>query len=176
MSLLDLLNFDLPESTTRRYFIAVVDILTRLHFNGVYHGDIKLENILVSDVDGTCTLTDFEFSDHFRSDKLRVTRQGSLHYAAPEIMSSTLHVGWEPDIWALGIILYALLTGYFPFGGNSMDEVRREQIKYCNGEPLIFPADVSQDARELVRILLTPNHQDRPRADQIMEHTWCSQL
>ena len=77
---------------------------------------MKLENILLSD-DKTVKLIDFGFSIAQPKEKKLNIFCGTPSYMAPEIVSKKDYWGHCTDIWALGVILFLILTGGFPFKG-----------------------------------------------------------
>jgi serine/threonine protein kinase/tetratricopeptide (TPR) repeat protein len=95
--------------------IDLCDALTRAHKLDIIHRDLKPANILIAD-DGTVRLTDFGVA-HFGS-KQRVTQtdsiMGTFDYLAPEIFGSS-EIDKRSDIWAVGVILFEMLTGQRPF-------------------------------------------------------------
>lgn len=99
---------------------ATADALHYAHSKGIVHRDIKPENILLSD-DGRIKLADFGIAkiNSSRNDrKITATRQvlGTVHYLAPEQLESPNEVDHRIDIYALGVILYELLTRQVPVG------------------------------------------------------------
>lgn len=99
---------------------ATADALQYAHSKGIVHRDIKPENILLSD-DGRIKLADFGIAkiNNSRNDrKITATRQvlGTVHYLAPEQLESPNEVDHRIDIYALGVILYELLTRQVPVG------------------------------------------------------------
>ena len=85
-----------------------------MHQRNVTHRDIKLENILLDETRTRVKLIDFGFSACIPYEK-KVC--GTPSYMAPEIVSKIEYSGPPADIWALGVLLYALLCGRFPFKG-----------------------------------------------------------
>jgi len=98
----------------KKIFNQIAGAVKYLHENNISHADLKLENILI-DKDRNIKLTDFNLAYEFKDGEQNKLRCGSLEYAAPEIILGKLHYPCPSDIWALGVILYILQYGEFPF-------------------------------------------------------------
>ena len=86
------------------------------------HRDIKVENILIGQ-DLKVKLIDFGFSVIVPPDYNLSIFCGTPSYMAPEIVSKIEYSGPPADIWALGVLLFALLCGKFPFKGSNDKEL-----------------------------------------------------
>ena len=95
----------------------VVFAIHYLHQRNVTHRDIKLENILLDETRTRVKMIDFGFSTWFPHEKKVKIFCGTPSYMAPEIVSKIEYSGPPADVWALGVLLYALLCGRFPFKG-----------------------------------------------------------
>merc|ERR1711981_193344 len=89
----------------------------------IVHRDIKLENILV-DKNIELKLADFGFSTNEKINKLKSYR-GTFTYMAPEIKEYNYYDGKKTDIFSLGVILFIIVIGFFPF-----KEARRDEYYY----------------------------------------------
>lgn len=107
----------LDEDEARRVFMQIVEGTRYLHETNIAHRDLKLENILL-DADQKIKVIDFGFSIGTQKDKTLNTFCGTPSYMAPELVNKKDYHGSHVDIWALGILLYILLVGKFPFKGK----------------------------------------------------------
>ena len=101
-----------------------------LHDHGIVHRDLKPGNIFRDD--GIVKLGDYGLSKFISCSRRSGQTEsiGTVHYMAPEIANG--RYGKEIDIYALGIILYEMLTGHVPFEGESVGEVL---MKHLTAEP-----------------------------------------
>src|SRR5262249_33833704 len=108
-----------------RIVAEVADALGHAHGAGFGHRDIKPGNILI-DPRGRAFLTDFGIAA-MEEDLLRdVTTAGTLPYMAPEQLGEGLGpVDHRADLYALGVVLYELLTGWRPFRATTLMELRQ---------------------------------------------------
>ena len=137
--LLDLLTRKgvLTEAEALRYFREIVSAVEFLHTQRIAHRDLKLENVLISGASGSCKLADFGLAHEYvgeldfgprpvpgspnefvgRSSEREVLYDvcGSKSYVAPEVLLKLGYDGYSADVWSLGICLFAMLTGFFPF-------------------------------------------------------------
>jgi WD40 repeat protein/predicted Ser/Thr protein kinase len=110
----------LPAREGTALIAKLASAVAHAHTRGIVHRDIKPANVLLTDA-GDPRLTDFGLAKVGRSD-LSVTGQvlGTPAYMAPEQASGKVHeVGTLSDVYALGAVLYDLLTGRPPFSGDS---------------------------------------------------------
>ena len=80
----------------------------------IAHCDIKLENILLDEL-GQVKLYDFGFDTQLLEGQMLQDLWGSLPYCAPEILARKPYNGLADDMWSLGVVLYAMVTGHFPY-------------------------------------------------------------
>ena len=136
--LLDLLTRKrvLAEAEALRYFREIVGAVEFLHTQRIAHRDLKLENVLIS-ASGACKLADFGLAHEYVGERDLDPRAvpgrpsegvggwrerevlydvcGSKSYVAPEVLLKLGYDGYSADVWSLGICLFAMLTGFFPF-------------------------------------------------------------
>lgn len=84
-----------------------------LHMNNICHRDLKMTNILI-DYRHQVKIVDFGFST--RADTFHKMYCGTPSYMSPEIILKRSYLGKCVDVWSLGVVLYKLLTGEYPFG------------------------------------------------------------
>lgn len=112
-----------PISQVLKISIELADALTRAHYLKIIHRDIKPANVLIEE-DGASKLTDFGVA--YIGTKERVTQMGALvgtpDYMAPEVINGE-DVDTRADIWSFGVMLFEMLAGRRPFGGESLSQV-----------------------------------------------------
>lgn len=157
-------------------------ILQYLHSNGIVHRDLKPENLLL-DENNNLKIVDFGTADCFqiksknddlftkynqirkkyvtthpekKKDQPKKSFVGTVYYIAPEMLVKQ-EVGPGCDLWALGVILYRMLTGEYLFN-QANDYLIFETIK--NGHYKMAEG-IDEDARDLIQELLLPNPDER---------------
>ncbi|XP_062108901.1 CBL-interacting serine/threonine-protein kinase 1 [Humulus lupulus] len=161
------------EAQGRKLFQQLIDGVSYCHSKGVFHRDLKLENVLV-DAKGNIKISDFGLSalpQHFRDDGLLHTTCGSPNYVAPEILANRGYDGATSDIWSCGVILYVILTGYLPFDDRNLAVLYQKILK---GEALI-PKWLSPGAQNMIRRILDPNPVTRITMESIKSDEWFQQ-
>ncbi|XP_043706636.1 serine/threonine-protein kinase GRIK2-like isoform X2 [Telopea speciosissima] len=113
----------LGESTARKYLRDVVAGLMYLHDHNIVHGDIKPDNLLVTST-GTVKIGDFGVSQVFEDDNDELRRSpGTPVFTAPECcLGLTYHHGKAADTWAVGVTLYCMVLGRYPFLGETLQD------------------------------------------------------
>lgn len=158
---------NLSERQASQIVRRVAQALEYMHSKGVLHRDLKPENLLLRKPRDTTEvkLIDFGFSKHCARTQSFLGTQG---YLAPEMVAHEEYTA-AVDMWALGVCIYALMSGYLPFDEVELPEPGCE-IEYV----VQFPADqwegVSEEAKELVRGLLEPDARSRLTATQVLHH------
>jgi 5'-AMP-activated protein kinase catalytic alpha subunit len=163
----------LTESHGRKMFQQLIDGVSYCHNKGVFHRDLKLENVLL-DAKGNIKITDFNLSalpQHCRADGLLHTTCGSPNYVAPEILANRGYDGAKSDIWSCGVILYVILTGYLPFDDRNLAVLYQKIFK---GEVQI-PRWLSPGAQNIIKGILDPNPNTRITMSMIKEDEWFKQ-
>lgn len=150
---------------------ALARSLAAAHRDGLIHGDVKPENVLVTGcgtAEESTVLTDFGLARVLEDSGASRSRSqviGTPHYAAPEIHSGQ-RSGAPADVYAAGVILYELIVGRRPFeAGNTLGVIQR----HLNEEPE-RTGDFSQALWDLVEKCLSKDPVGRPTA-QDMEGT-----
>ncbi|CAK9438812.1 uncharacterized protein LODBEIA_P30360 [Lodderomyces beijingensis] len=159
------------EPEVRYFMVEVVGAIKYLHSRRVIHRDLKLGNIFF-DPDMNLKIGDFGLASVLpTTDSKKYTICGTPNYIAPEVLGgkNTGH-GFEVDIWAIGIMMYALLVGKPPFQAKDVNVIY-ERIKKTE---YYFPEDkpISESAKQLIKDLLSLNPLNRPTIDEILSYEW----
>ena len=111
----------LDENEASMFFFQLINALEYIHSLGIAHRDLKPENLLLVE-NKIIKIIDFGLSNYFNGEKKLETPCGSPSYASPEIIKGENYNGFSIDIWASGIIMFAMLCGYLPFDDDEEEE------------------------------------------------------
>eukprot|EP00998_Keelungia_sp_KM082_P000670 NODE_1076_length_1480_cov_166.787879_g1065_i0.p1 GENE.NODE_1076_length_1480_cov_166.787879_g1065_i0~~NODE_1076_length_1480_cov_166.787879_g1065_i0.p1 ORF type:complete len:374 (+),score=85.87 NODE_1076_length_1480_cov_166.787879_g1065_i0:75-1196(+) len=182
----------LSESEAAALMHKLMTAVAYLHGNRIAHRDIKIENILLEGGNvRAAKLCDFglavEVAEGGEDDLVACTPCGSAGYFPPELLQSVLIRGSTPaqtnltgmlavDSWQLGVLLYFVLSGRFPYGTKMQNNPdRTEAVAKMKAGPN-FSAScwkrISPAARELVEGLLTFDPQSRMTVQKGLESAW----
>lgn len=177
-------NKRLPEPEVRNIYTQIVSAVKFIHSKNICHRDLKLTNILISQdyrptppntttsdpSDPIATpqikLIDFGFS-MFSTKKYR-TYCGTPSYMAPEIINREYYDGLKIDIWAMGVILYKMVCGGYPFG---MEEDLDLEMRIRKGK-IDFPDFVGNLCKDLIGKCLRVEPEKRLDVWGIEGHGW----
>jgi len=126
----------MPREIAMKWFEGICAAVAYLHDHGIVHRDLKPANIFIDD--GVIKIGDYGLSKFISCSRRsgQTESVGTVHYMAPEIANG--RYGREIDAYALGIILYEMLTGRVPFEGESVGEVL---MKHLTAEPNLDAVD-----------------------------------
>lgn len=140
------------------------------HRLGIIHRDLKPENILYTSK-GTLKLIDFGISvksEAAANEKLA----GTAQYIAPEVYVDEIY-STACDIWSLGVIMYVLLSGHLPIGGENINEIEERVMRYPGPSfKLKKWEQISEEAKDLLKKMLDPDYKARITAAEALKHPW----
>ena len=113
----------MPETEIKKWFAATASGVAYLHKHGIVHRDLKPGNIFRDDDQHIVKIGDYGLSKFINGNRKsgQTEAVGTFHYMAPEIGKGVY--GKEIDVYAMGIVLYEMLTGDVPFHGESAQEI-----------------------------------------------------
>lgn len=120
----------LPLPEAMRYFEQLCQALALCHKNGIVHKDLAPHNVGI-DAEGNIKLCDFG-DPLYTIDKR--SKEGPLDYSSPRLLALTKgswKVKPEDNVWALGVMLYEMLTGELPFSDPSIPRDKRAERREC---------------------------------------------
>ena len=113
-------NFILTEDRVKQIGIQLIQAVRYLHDFGIVHRDLKLENVMMSDTSNLAKpkIVDFGLAKIIGPNETADEPFGTLGYVAPEVLKKRPYT-FSCDVWSIGCILYALLSGSLPFDHES---------------------------------------------------------
>ena len=140
-----------PADEVRGIGLDLCHALAAVHRHGVVHGDVKAANVM-REVSGRIVLMDFGASREFDAADARVI-SGTLCYLAPEVLRGTAPSP-ASDLYALGVLLFHLLSGAYPYASSKLEELldlqeRRQRLRLADLEPGL-PADLVRAVEQAI--------------------------
>ncbi|KAK7262329.1 hypothetical protein RJT34_29896 [Clitoria ternatea] len=158
----------LGEDTARRYLRDIVSGLTYLHAHNIVHGDIKPDNLLITRL-GTVKIGDFSVSQAFEDDNDELRRSpGTPVFTAPECILGLTYHGKAADTWAVGVTLYCMILGEYPFLGDTLQDTYDRIVN----NPIVLPNDLNPQLRNLIEGLLFKDPRLRFTLGDVAEDSW----
>lgn len=159
----------LSESTSRFIFKQLIEAIKYIHSQGIAHRDIKPDNILI-DLNNTIKLCDFGVGKEIKPGELIRDTCGTPAFVAPEILSDVSYDPFLTDIWSSGVVLYSMLSGFFPFIGNNDYELHK-RITSGKFEDI---QGISAECNDLIHRILEVDPSKRITLNEILNHKWMS--
>ena len=177
--LFEYINNKYSERQLAVLFYQVFSGLCYLHEKKILHRDLKLENLMISEIEKDINtgeeyfwmkIIDFGTAKIFERKKKEKEIIGSSYYIAPEVLKKNYNE--KCDTWSVGVILYMTLTGVPPFDGETDEDIiHRIKIgKYSKTNKRFL--EHSPEVIDLVNSLLERNIDKRLSAKQALEHQW----
>lgn len=155
-----------PES--KIVFAQILSAVKYMHDNNIIHRDLKAENVLYS-CSACVKVADFGFSRRVNNrNQMLDTFCGSPPYAAPELFKDESYLGPPVDVWAMGVLLFFMVTGTMPFRAETVPKLRRCVIEGV----YVLPTWVSAPCQRLIRGMLKPDPSERYALDQMLGCEW----
>ena len=153
-------NGPTPVQIAIDYSRQILSAVAFAHRHGIVHRDIKPHNIVVGR-DGRLKVTDFGIA---RSGASQMTEAGSIigtaQYLSPE-QARGAHVDARSDIYSVGVVLYEMLTGEVPFGGDTPVEIAMKHLSTVPKEPSDLSPKVPHEMDAIVLRALAKSPEDR---------------
>ena len=178
----------LKETYAKIFFKKILEAVKNLHNNGVYHRDLKTENILL-DNKYNPIICDFGFSTFIKTGLKE--HVGSYCYAAPELFDFFDKYNLKPyngekvDIFALGVILFNLVTGKYAFRFKKKTDPGYKDI-YINIKEKNYPSfwklvskninEVKEEFKELYVKMIAYKPAERPSIEKILKDKWLEEI
>ena len=168
-------HFKLTEQRVKEIAFQIIQAVQYLHRYGIVHRDLKLENVMMADTTDTSVpkLADFGLAKMIAPNEKANEPFGTLGYVAPEVLRKEPY-SFSCDIWSIGCIIYALLSGALPFDHESQKETIQMTLK----SKLEFDGscwkDISSNCKDLIENLLEKDPLKRITLKQITKHKWFS--
>lgn len=155
-----------PEIEALTVFYEIVKVVEQLHLRNVIHRDLKLNNIVLNRRTNKIVLTNFFLAKHLNSeDDNLYDQRGSPAYISPDVLGGKPYKGKPSDVWALGVILFTIVYGKFPF----LDTTPAALFKKIRQADYTIPLEskASSLTINLIKSMLTLNPTERYTASEV---------
>ncbi|XP_063055423.1 serine/threonine-protein kinase pim-1-like [Engraulis encrasicolus] len=153
-------GYILAEDVVQKLMRQLVHALIHCRDHGVFHRDVKQENILVNLDDWTLKLIDFGCGDLLKEDYRGLC--GTERFIPPEMFQHRRYKAAPTTTWSLGVLLFELVSGNVAFH-NSEETVSHQPE---------FPEHLSEACKDLISWCLRKEPEERPTLEGILTHEW----
>ena len=171
--LYDQVKNQLSETQIAVIFKQLLSGLAYLHSNNIVHRDLKLENILIQEIEKSKTNGEELFNGTariFSNKKKPQSIVGSSYYIAPEVLRQNYNK--ECDLWSVGVILYMFIVGHAPFDGCDDEEITGNIQRGVYKKDERRWKKASKEVKDLIQKLLIYNPKKRLTALEALKHPW----
>ena len=175
----------LSERHAKFIFRKILNGVRALHGAGICHRNLQLQNILL-DQNFNPKISNFDIATLFQGNNGIIQlndRIGTNHYMPPQMFNNQPYNGSKADIFSLGAILFNLVTGIRGFNEAKINDNFYRYIlnnhidEYWNHLPNeINNLNLSQEFKDLYISMVSPNENNRPTIDQILNNNWFNDL
>lgn len=151
----------------------LVDAVGYMHSKNLVHRDLKLENILF-DKELNLKIADFGFAT-FRNTSQLSSYRGTKTYMAPEIKEGKIYDGKKADIFSLGVILFIMVQGIFPFAEAKSNDYYYKLIlegQYEKYWEKVAGKRFSDEFKDLLLRMISYDPSKRPTIEELKNHPW----
>lgn len=158
------------ESRARNFYQQILEGVNYCHKRRVVHRDLKLDNFVLDKGGENVKIVDFGFAMLLPNLTTKLKQFcGTPGYMAPEIVRGDTYCGFGVDMWALGVVLFAMLGGALPFTGRNelqiYGKIRRGIFAWPAGA-------ISGPPLDIIKRLLNPDCAERPAAGTLLSNPW----
>lgn len=168
-TLSDRKDLDTSRREIKNIFTQLCKCISYVHSLNYVHCDLKPENIMYDQLTAHIKIIDWGFAKKVEEIDHRDAR-GSLFYVAPEVVFDidSRHIGKENDVWALGIILYVVSSGFMPYSSseNVLEQIKAYDIYWDR-------PNLTHDLKTFLAKILVP-YTVRPTIDELLKDEWFS--
>ena len=160
-------------NTLRALFRQILQAVAHCHACDVYHLDLKPDNMLCFKDNSHCLsgvtvkLADFGTAAHAPGGRRLSGVVGTTSYMPPEVHAGESFRGGAADVWALGVVLYAMVMKEFPFDEPS---IRCPKFRSLVMGSFQFPSAIGGDVAELLAMCWKINPDERITCERMLEH------
>ena len=166
-------SYNFSEEQAANIMIQIANGLKYLHLYGIVHRDLKPNNIMITKQNdsGIIKITDFGLSKIVSPTERMVDGFGTLTYTAPQVITRAPY-NKKVDIWSIGVILYKMLSGIFPFDEKDEKKLARKIVM----EEFKFDKEHwekrTQVVQDLIKKCLDKCQETRIGIDDFINHPW----
>ncbi|XP_068805189.1 myosin light chain kinase, smooth muscle isoform X2 [Struthio camelus] len=165
-------DFELTERECIKYMRQISEGVEYIHKQGIVHLDLKPENIMCVNKTGTSIkLIDFGLARRLENAGSLKVLFGTPEFVAPEVINYE-PIGYETDMWSIGVICYILVSGLSPFmGDNDNETLANVTSATWDFDDEAFD-EISDDAKDFISNLLKKDMKSRLDCTQCLQHPW----